>query len=210
MAAGRIISQLLRKRHHFQSCAPILVPSFAFNGYAYQGNVESAGMKSLRALAVMGIGVYGVISFATVASADEAEHGIACPSYPWPHKGILDSYDHDHASIRRGQQVYQQSCASCHSFSLFSYRNLVGVAYAEAEIKAVTAYIEVVDGPNDEGEAFERAARTYNSDSSFIKRARHNGQSYIFSLLAGFRHPTAGVMIGDQLLTHWRRRGRML
>ncbi|RWW04609.1 hypothetical protein GW17_00032156 [Ensete ventricosum] len=62
------------------------------------GNVESAGMKSLRALAVMGVGVYGVISFATVASADEAEHGIACPSYPWPHKGILDSYDHDHAS----------------------------------------------------------------------------------------------------------------
>ncbi|RWW54207.1 hypothetical protein BHE74_00039220 [Ensete ventricosum] len=63
-----------------------------------RGNVESAGMKSLRALAVMGVGVYGVISFATVASADEAEHGIACPSYPWPHKGILDSYDHDHAS----------------------------------------------------------------------------------------------------------------
>lgn len=73
--------------------APILVPSFAFN--AYQGNVESALMKSVRVLAVMGA---GVISFATVASADEAEHGTACPTYPWPHKGILDSYDHDHAS----------------------------------------------------------------------------------------------------------------
>ncbi|THU66688.1 hypothetical protein C4D60_Mb05t16810 [Musa balbisiana] len=205
MAAGRITSQLLRKRHHIQSCAPILVPSFAFN--AYQGNVESALMKSVRVLAVMGA---GVISFATVASADEAEHGTACPTYPWPHKGILDSYDHDHASIRRGQQVYQQSCASCHSFSLFSYRNLVGVVYAEEERKGVTADIEVVDGPNEEGEAFacpgklcdpfrrshhiERAAKTCNSDLSFIKMARHNGQNYIFSLLAGIRHPTAGVM----------------
>lgn len=54
----------------------------------------SASMKSLRALAVIGAGVSGVLSFATIASADEAEHGLACPSYPWPHKGILSSYDH--------------------------------------------------------------------------------------------------------------------
>lgn len=54
----------------------------------------SAGMKSLRALALLGAGVSGLLSFATIASADEAEHGLACPSYPWPHKGILSSYDH--------------------------------------------------------------------------------------------------------------------
>ena len=54
----------------------------------------SAGIKSLRALALLGAGVSGLLSFATVASADEAEHGLECPSYPWPHKGILSSYDH--------------------------------------------------------------------------------------------------------------------
>lgn len=54
----------------------------------------SVGMKSLRAFALLGAGVSGFLSFATIASADEAEHGLACPSYPWPHKGILSSYDH--------------------------------------------------------------------------------------------------------------------
>ena len=55
---------------------------------------DSAGFKSLRALALLGAGVSGLLGFATVASADEAEHGLECPSYPWPHKGILSSYDH--------------------------------------------------------------------------------------------------------------------
>lgn len=59
------------------------------------------------------------------------------------------------------------------------------MVYAEEERKGVTADIEVVDGPNEEGEAFacpgklcdpfrrshhiERAAKTCNSDLSFIK-----------------------------------------
>ncbi|MCE0481187.1 hypothetical protein HAX54_038686 [Datura stramonium] len=75
--------------------------------------------------------------------------------------------------IRRGHQVYQQVCASCHSVSLISYRDLVGVTYTEEEVKATAAEIEVVDGPNDE--------------------ARHDGQSYVFALLTGCRDPPAGV-----------------
>ena len=60
-----------------------------------QEATASAGVKSLRALALLGAGVSGILSFSTIASADdEAEHGLACPSYPWPHKGILSSYDH--------------------------------------------------------------------------------------------------------------------
>ena len=54
----------------------------------------STGSRSLKALALIGAGVSGFFSFATTASADEAEHGLECPSYPWPHKGILSSYDH--------------------------------------------------------------------------------------------------------------------
>lgn len=61
--------------------------------------------------------------------------------------------------IRRGHQVYQQVCASCHSMSLVSYRDLVGVAYTEEETKAMAAEIEVVDGPNDEGEMFTRPGK---------------------------------------------------
>ena len=61
--------------------------------------------------------------------------------------------------IRRGHQVYTQVCASCHSMSLISYRDLVGVAYTEEETKAMAAEIEVVDGPNDEGEMFTRPGK---------------------------------------------------
>ena len=59
-----------------------------------QEGVGSAGMKSLRALALLGAGISGILSFGTITSADEAEHGLACPRYPWPHEGILSSYDH--------------------------------------------------------------------------------------------------------------------
>ncbi|CAN4079126.1 unnamed protein product [Withania somnifera] len=183
-----------------------------------QEEFGSFGMKSFRTLTLIGAGVSGLLGLATVASADEAEHGLECPSYPWPHAGILSSYDH--ASIRRGHQVYQQVCASCHSMSLVSYRDLVGVAYTEEEVKSIAAEIEVEDGPNDEGEMFTRpgklsdrfpqpypneaAARfanggAYPPDLSLITKARHNGQNYVFALLTGYRDPPAGVSIREGL-----------
>ncbi|KAG2594108.1 hypothetical protein PVAP13_5NG620100 [Panicum virgatum] len=215
MAAGRGmgISQLLKKvfRHH--PSGPFLPSSPRIN------HEESVGFIGLRALSILGVGASGLLSFATIASASyEAEHGLEAPSYPWPHAGILSSYDH--ASIRRGHQVYQQVCASCHSMSLISYRDLVGVAYTEEETKAMAAEIEVVDGPNDEGEMFtrpgklsdrfpqpyanEQAARyanggAYPPDLSLITKARHNGQSYVFALLTGYRDPPAGVSIREGL-----------
>ncbi|XP_075490905.1 cytochrome c1-2, heme protein, mitochondrial-like [Primulina tabacum] len=184
-----------------------------------EGGFEFAGSKFFKSFAIYGLGASGLLSCATVAYAsDEAEHGLESASYPWPHKGILSSYDH--ASIRRGHQVYQQVCASCHSMSLIYYRDLVGVAYTEEEIKAMAAEIEVVDGPNDEGEMFtrpgklsdrfpepytnEQAARfanggAYPPDLSLITKARHNGQNYVFALLTGYRDPPAGVTIREGL-----------
>ncbi|KAK9271867.1 hypothetical protein L1049_002232 [Liquidambar formosana] len=216
MAGGRAIHQLLRRKLQSHSTAPPVLSTLASK--KDQDGVGSAGSKCLRAFALFGAGVSGLLSFATIASADEAEHGLECPNYPWPHKGILSSYDH--ASIRRGHQVYQQVCASCHSMSLIAYRDLVGVAYTEEEAKALAAEIEVVDGPNDEGEMFtrpgklsdrfpqpypnEQAARfanggAYPPDLSLITKARHNGQNYVFSLLTGYRDPPAGVSIREGL-----------
>ncbi|XP_028070888.1 cytochrome c1 2, heme protein, mitochondrial-like isoform X3 [Camellia sinensis] len=210
--AGRAVHQLLRGRLQSQSSAPPILSSLVSK--KDQEGAGSAGMKSLRAFALLGAGVSGLLSFTTIAAADEAEHGLPCPNYPWPHEGILSSYDH--ASIRRGHQVYQQVCASCHSMSLISYRDLAGVAYTEEETKAMAAEIEVVDGPNDEGEMFtrpgklsdrfpqpypnEQAARfanggAYPPDLSLITKARHNGQNYVFSLLTGYHDPPAGVSI---------------
>ncbi|XP_051136170.1 cytochrome c1-2, heme protein, mitochondrial-like [Andrographis paniculata] len=184
-----------------------------------QERYGSTGSEFLRTFLFSAAGASGLLSCTAIAYAsDEAEHGLESPNYPWPHKGILNSYDH--ASIRRGHQVYQQVCASCHSMSLISYRDLVGVAYTEEETKAMAAEIEVSDGPNDEGEMYtrpgklsdrfpepyanEQAARfanggAYPPDLSLITKARHNGQNYVFALLTGYRDPPAGVTIRDGL-----------
>ena len=50
----------------------------------------------------------------------------------------------------------KQVCASCHSLDLIAWRNLVGVAGTEEEIKALAAEEMYEDGPDDEGEMFDR------------------------------------------------------
>merc|ERR550519_1325292 len=39
---------------------------------------------------------------------------------PWSHSGPLDSLDH--ASMRRGYQVYKQVCAACHSLRYMAFQ----------------------------------------------------------------------------------------
>jgi len=76
-----------------------------------------------------------------------------------------------------------------------------------------------MDGPNDEGEMFERPGRlsdplpkpydneqaaryanggAYPPDLSLIANARPNGQNYLFSLLLGYKEPPAGVSVSSQ------------
>ncbi|XP_064156496.1 cytochrome c1, heme protein, mitochondrial-like [Anguilla rostrata] len=140
------------------------------------------------------------------------------PSYPWSHGGLMSSLDH--ASIRRGYQVYKQVCSACHSMEYLAFRNLVGVSHTEAEVKTLAEEIEVVDGPDDTGEMFTRpgklsdyfpkpypnseAARVANNgalppDLSYIVNARHGGEDYVFSLLTGYCEPPAGVDVREGL-----------
>uniref|UniRef100_A0A674MIJ4 Cytochrome c1, heme protein, mitochondrial n=2 Tax=Takifugu rubripes TaxID=31033 RepID=A0A674MIJ4_TAKRU len=140
------------------------------------------------------------------------------PSFPWSHAGPLSSLDH--ASVRRGYQVYKQVCASCHSMDYLAFRNLVGVSHTEAEAKTLAEEIEVVDGPDEKGEMFTRpgklsdyfpkpypnpeAARDANNgalppDLSYIVNARHGGEDYVFSLLTGYCDPPAGVTVREGL-----------
>ncbi len=62
-------------------------------------------------------------------------------------------------SIRRGYEVYKQVCSACHSMRFTYYRHLVGVSHTEAEAKAEAAEIMVTDGPNDEGNMFQRPGK---------------------------------------------------
>jgi len=119
----------------------------------------------------------------------------------------------DYKSVRRGLQVYRQICASCHSLHYKAFRHLVNCTHDEEGAKKVAASYEITDGPNDQGEMFERpgklfdyfprpypneeAARAANNganppDLSMITRARHDGQNYLVALLTGYCDPPAG------------------
>ncbi|KAF8603770.1 hypothetical protein BDV93DRAFT_492889 [Ceratobasidium sp. AG-I] len=163
--------------------------------------------------------LYGQLPFIGEMSANSpAETGLHAAQYPWSHAGWLDSFDH--ASIRRGFQVYREVCAACHSLDRIAWRNLVGVSHTADEAKAMAEEVEYEDGPNDQGENFQRpgkladylpapypneeAARASNAgaappDLSLIIKARHDGANYVFSLLNGYIDPPAGVEIREGL-----------
>ena len=63
-----------------------------------------AALRAARAAApAVALSATASLGLASVAVADEAEHGLHAGQYPWPHNGFFSSYDH--ASIRRGHQV---------------------------------------------------------------------------------------------------------
>jgi len=169
------------------------------------------------ALALLGTGAGGAAAVA--AALDEsvkADLVLHPPKLPWSHNGPLESLDH--ASIRRGYQVYKQVCSACHSMRFLAFRNLVDVAYSEEEAKELAMDVMVVDGPNDAGEMFERpgklsdyfpkpypndeAASAANNgaippDLSFIALARHGREDYIYHLLTSYCDPPAGIELMD-------------
>ena len=124
----------------------------------------------------------------------------------WPFDGIFGRFDE--SSLQRGFQVYREVCAACHGIRHISYRDLKGIGYTNDEIKVIAAEYEVMDGPNDDGEMFEREARpsdkfvgpyendkiarlanngAYPPDLSLIVKARADGANYLYSLLNGYK-----------------------
>lgn len=159
-----------------------------------------------------GAGVYSATPSSGVAHCNE-DH-VPTSDYGWSHHGALASFDY--ASVRRGFQVYRQVCASCHSVKEISFRNLVGNTHDEASAKAVAESYEVEDGPNEDGEMFERPGKlsdrlpgpykneeqaraanggAYPPDLSLMVKARHGGADYIFALLTGYSDPPAGKVM---------------
>ncbi|XP_013772646.1 cytochrome c1, heme protein, mitochondrial-like [Limulus polyphemus] len=166
---------------------------------------------------ILATGAAGLV-YALNESVKASELELHPPNYPWTHSGVFSSLDH--ASIRRGYEVYKQVCAACHSMKFIAYRNLVGVCFTEEEARAEAEEVQVLDGPDEEGKMFLRpgklsdyfpnpyendeAAKAANNgalppDLSFITLARHGGEDYVFSLLTGYCDPPAGVEIREGL-----------
>lgn len=62
-------------------------------------------------------------------------------------------------SVRRGYQVYREVCSACHSLDRIAWRNLIDVSHSEDEVKAMAEEVEYEDGPDDEGEMFQRPGK---------------------------------------------------
>ena len=137
----------------------------------------------------------------------------------WSFKGLFGKFDR--ASLQRGYQVYTEVCSSCHSMKYLSYRNLAekgGPEFTEAQAKAIASSFEVVDGPNADGEMFQRPGKlsdkfvmpyenvkaaqaanggAYPPDMSVLVKARKGGVDYIYSLLQGYEDPPSGVTLDE-------------
>ena len=138
------------------------------------------------------------------------------PKHEWSFKGISGTFDK--ASIQRGFKVYREVCSGCHSLDLLYYRDLLDIGFSEDEVKAIASEYAVIDGPNDEGEMFERPAKpsdrfvspyaneqearlsnngAYPPDLSVITKARKYGSDYLYNLLLGYSEPPEDFDIGE-------------
>jgi len=131
------------------------------------------------------------------------------PQQDWSFSGPFGTYDR--AAMQRGLKVYREVCAACHGMKRIYFRNLEALDYSEAQVKNIAAEYTVIDGPDSEGEMFERAAKpsdaypspypnkqaataangAYPPDLSLITKARPNGADYLFGLLTGYKEPPA-------------------
>ena len=156
------------------------------------------------------------VSLFAAAPAYAAGGEIEIPDRKFSFDGVFGTYDR--ASAQRGFQVYKEVCSACHSMRLVSYRNLRELGLTEAQVAGIASQFQIVDGPNDEGQMFERAgrpadrfrkpfandaaARAANNgalppDLSVMTKARAGGADYLFALLVGYEDPPPGVTLMD-------------
>ncbi len=134
----------------------------------------------------------------------------------WHFDGMFGRVDEQAA--QRGFQVYKEVCSACHGLKRVAFRNLTEIGFSTAEVKALAAGYQIKDGPNDEGDMFDRAGipsdyfpSPYANDNaakaaqngavppdlSLIVKARPDGANYLFSLLTGYETAPAEVHLAS-------------
>ncbi|HCI48120.1 MAG TPA: cytochrome c1 [Rhodospirillaceae bacterium] len=168
---------------------------------------------TLAAAFAVTLGLSGMFMAAPASAAGEEVHA---PEVDFSFDGPFGTYDM--IQLQRGFQVYRDVCSGCHSMSLLSYRNLGQLGFTEEEVRAIASNYTVTDGPNDEGEMFERAAEPKDRfvspfaneaaaryanggalppDMSLLAKARPMGPEYIHGVLIGYHDAPAGVTVPE-------------
>jgi len=177
-----------------------------------------AAIQTNRHASMAAAGVLAAAAASVPAVVFLSDDLVSPPAYPWRHRGVFSSYDC--AALRRGFQVYREVCASCHSIERIRWRELVGVTHTKDEVKEMAKATDVLDGPNDEGEMYERPGKLFDKlpkpyandqagraanggalppDLSLMVKARHEGHDYIMALLTGYMDPPAGKVMMEGL-----------
>ena len=109
-------------------------------------------------LLTFALGVAYMLVATTPVRPAEAE--AAPPKQRWSFSGSFGKFDR--AQLQRGFKVYREVCQVCHGLSLVAFRNLAepgGPEFTRPQAAAVAAEYKIKDGPNDQGEMFERPGR---------------------------------------------------
>lgn len=146
-----------------------------------------------------------VLALLAAPALASSGHDATPKQMEWAFDGVFGKMDKP--SVQRGFQVYKEVCSSCHSLKRVAFRSLTGIGFSDAEVKSLAASYTVKDGPNDDGEMFERAglpsdhipgpynnekaaraanAGAYPPDMSLLVKARPDGANYIYSLITGY------------------------
>jgi len=140
-------------------------------------------------LAVAAATAFAAVSVPSFAAEDTP----LPPKQRWSFSGVFGKFDR--AQLQRGLKVYREVCATCHGLGLVSFRNLAepgGPEFTPAQAGAIAAEYKVQDGPNDQGEMFERSGRLadrfpppFPNDNA--ARARYNAVPPDMSVIAKAR-----------------------
>lgn len=175
-------------------------------------SITDAVLKAKTGVAAVLLGILLLGASHTQANAAE-EHAVP-PRQKWSFSGFLGTYDR--GQLQRGFRVYREVCATCHGLTLVSFRNLAepgGPEFTPAQAAAVAADYKVQDGPNDQGEMFERPGRLadrfpapfpneqaararyggYPVDQSVIVKARGIERGFPWSFIDGLPIPVIGM-----------------
>ena len=114
------------------------------------------GIATIAIAAIAGVLLLGSVQPSSAADAPQP------PRVKWSFAGPFGKFDR--GELQRGFKVYKEVCATCHGMSYVAFRNLGepgGPGYTPAQAAAVAAEWpqKIKDGPNDQGEMFERPAR---------------------------------------------------
>src|SRR5262249_21127350 len=111
-----------------------------------------------RARAVLALAV-SLSAFAAPALSQEHEPPPP-PTNKWSFAGPFGKFDGP--QLQRGFKVYREVCQVCHGLKLVAFRTLGqegGPDFSEEQVEAIAAQYKIKDGPNDQGEMFERPGR---------------------------------------------------